>query len=134
MAQGLCFLCDKPYSKGHTYGFKERHLFTIEVCVDDEPIEDGGNDLNTLDKKWEDACICLQVLTKDKSHNTMRVVGMFGRKPLHILVYSRSTHNFLEIEYAKTLGYKLEQIHPLEFTVALEQIYYVSINVEIFSW
>ena len=118
MARGLCFICDKPYSKGHNCGFKEPHLFTIEVYGEEENDEVETEECNNAEKKWEDACISLQALTGDRSHNTMRVVGMYERKPLHILVDSGSTHNFLDIRYAKSLGCKLEQIHPLEVNVA----------------
>lgn len=34
----------------------------------------------------------------------MRVVGMVKKKPLHILIDSGSTHNFLELDYAKGLS------------------------------
>lgn len=47
----------------------------------------------------------------------MRVVGMFGKTPLHIQVDSGSTHNFLDLEYARSVECKLDQIHPLEVTV-----------------
>lgn len=51
MAQGLCFLCDKPYNKGHKCGFKEPQLFTIEVCADDESEEDKDDSIGNLEKK-----------------------------------------------------------------------------------
>lgn len=40
IAQGLCYLCDKPYEKGHKCGFKEPQLFITEILKDEE---DKGN-------------------------------------------------------------------------------------------
>jgi len=48
----------------------------------------------------------------------MRVTGYYGQKPLHILIDSGSTHNFLDAGLAKKLGCKLEPIGSQAITVA----------------
>lgn len=47
------------------------------------------------------------------TYQTMRVVRMYDKKLLHILLDSGSTHNFFDLELAKKLGYKLESVAPL---------------------
>jgi len=39
----------------------------------------------------------------------MRVTGLHGKNPLHILLNSGSTHNFLDISMAKKLGCIIEK-------------------------
>ncbi|CAO2838144.1 unnamed protein product [Amaranthus hypochondriacus] len=116
IAKGLCYLCDKPYTRGHKCGFKEPQLFTIEVLADDK---DEGNKM--MDDEYDsytmkEPCISLHALTGEQTFHTMKIVGFVKNKPLHILVDSGSTHNFLDIEYAKKLGCELEQIPPQEVT------------------
>lgn len=48
----------------------------------------------------------------------MRVVGMVGNKPLHILGDLGSTHNFLDLTIAMKLGSELESISPQVVIVA----------------
>ena len=47
----------------------------------------------------------------------MRVTVFVKNKPLHILVDSGSTHNFLDVEVAKKLGCKLEKVGPMRVDV-----------------
>ncbi|CAO2840780.1 unnamed protein product [Amaranthus hypochondriacus] len=121
IAQGLCYLCDKPYEKGHKCDFKEPQLFTIEVLgdADEEGNEYMDDEYSSLPvQEFDEPHISLHALTGEQAFHTMRVVGFVKHKPLHILIDSRSTHNFLDIEYAKKLGCVLEQITPQEVIVA----------------
>lgn len=68
--------------------------------------------------KDSEACISVHALTGEQNYHTMRIVGMVKRKSVHILIDSGSTHNFLDLEYAKTLGCELEQIPPQVVSVA----------------
>lgn len=63
-------------------------------------------------------CISLSALSGNHNFHTMRVVGMVEGKPLHILIDSGSTHNFLDLNLAKKLGCELEKIVPQAVTVA----------------
>ena len=47
----------------------------------------------------------------------MRVTGLHGRSPLHILIDSESTHNFLDFQMAKKLGCRIEPIQSPAITV-----------------
>ena len=48
----------------------------------------------------------------------MKVIVFVRRKPLHILIDSRSTHNFLDVKVAKKLGCKMETIRPMRVDMA----------------
>lgn len=48
----------------------------------------------------------------------MRVVGLAEKKAIHILIDTGSTHNFLDLEYARTMGCTLEPISQQSVTVA----------------
>ena len=53
-----------------------------------------------------------------KGYQTMRVTVYVKTKPLHILIDSSSTHNFLDIGVAKKLGCEVEEIGPMKVDVA----------------
>ncbi|XP_021765492.1 uncharacterized protein LOC110730018 [Chenopodium quinoa] len=73
----------------------------------------------------EDSLICdseprisMNALSGNQSFHTMRVVGMMNGKPLHIVIDSGSTHNFLDLTLATKLGCQVEKISPQSVTVA----------------
>lgn len=53
-----------------------------------------------------------------KRFSTIRVTGRVGRKALHILIDSGSTHNFLDIQLAKKLGLQLTRVKSVMVDVA----------------
>ena len=90
-------------------------MFTLEIKGGDEGefeecLEDEGNDseMNKYMLGGEDQQsiphISLNALSGVPTHNTMRVKGHVLKLLLHILMDSRSTHNFLDIYTAKKLG------------------------------
>lgn len=60
----------------------------------------------------------MNALLANTTYQTMRVIGMHSNKFIHILIDSGSTHNFLDLELAKKLGYTLEAINLLCIVVA----------------
>ena len=48
----------------------------------------------------------------------MRAIGYCGKKPLHILIDSGSTHNFLDLHIAQKMGYQTEAMDIVSITVA----------------
>ena len=70
IVQGLYYLCDKPYERGHKCGFKEPQLFTIEILTDEE---DEGNKF--IDEEYncaktqeiEEPYISLHTLIREQS-------------------------------------------------------------------
>lgn len=64
------------------------------------------------------ACISLQALTSTNAYQTMRVVGLVQKRPVHILIDTSNTHNFIDFEYAKKLACVMESISLQSITVA----------------
>ena len=61
--------------------------------------------------------ISLQALQGMSSFQTMKVTGRVGLQPIHILIDSGSTHNFLDITTAKKLRCELLKIPPIRVAV-----------------
>jgi len=54
--------------------------------------------------------ISMNAICGNTGFQTMRINGHVGKKTIHILIDSRSTHNFLDVNLAKGLGCKLEPL------------------------
>lgn len=50
--------------------------------------------------------------------NTMRIKGTIGSRVMHILVDTRSSHNFLNEQFSKILEGQIKEMHPLKVSVA----------------
>ena len=121
LAKGLCFFCDQPYERGHKCNIKKIQLFLIEIPgKDDEELAELVQETDEdLGGRMEDQPqISMHTLSGSKSFQTMRVKGLYGRTPLHILIDSDNTHNFLDITLAKRLGCRMEEIPAQSITVA----------------
>ncbi|XP_074278160.1 uncharacterized protein LOC141601756 [Silene latifolia] len=128
IAKGLCYLCDQPYDRNHQCKFKQSQLFTIFVPAENEWGSEGDfgdarlDDSHRFDNEFEvnnvDPCISVNALAGNQAFQAMRVTGYIGKKPLHILVNSGITHNFLDLSLAKKMGLDLEKITPQAVTVA----------------
>jgi len=69
-----------------------------------------------------------------KTMRTMRVISFVRKKPIHILIDSGSTNNFLYVQVAKRLGCKIEPMKPLRVSVADGNTLAISSMVKKFSW
>ncbi|XP_074336044.1 uncharacterized protein LOC141673210 [Apium graveolens] len=120
MAKGLCYYCDKKYERGHKCQFKEAQLFAVEIPCEEEEnsIEEEELDETRQEEAHNKPSISVNALMGSHTFNTMRVQGWVQGKPLHILVDSGSTHNFLDIGTAHKLGCKKEGIRLQAVTVA----------------
>ncbi|GJS77821.1 putative mitochondrial protein [Tanacetum coccineum] len=99
-------------------------VFSLEVVGID--MEEDGDLLLTKDGIVntyqnfidEPPLISLNALSGDNTYRTIRFRGCAGKNSLHVLVDSESTHNFLDLQTAKKLGYRLRKICPLDVFVA----------------
>jgi len=64
----------------------------------------------------------------------MRVTGYLNKHPLHMLLDSGSTHNFLDIRATKNFGCLIEDRDPLSVTVLDGNKITISSVVKNFSW
>ncbi|XP_074363636.1 uncharacterized protein LOC141704251 [Apium graveolens] len=123
IAKGLCYYCDQAYERGHKCKFKEPQLFTVEVpgkLVSSE-MDLKGDEL-TNESFYEvngdvEFVISVNALAGNQNFQTMRLKGISMGKPVHILVDSGSTHNFLDINFANKLGCKVEEVTTQTITV-----------------
>ncbi|WVZ08838.1 hypothetical protein V8G54_022184 [Vigna mungo] len=117
-SKGLCYFCDEPYSPAYALTHKKLEIHVLEVSDNEEEIVDQLVDIQEDDNPSLDPHISVNALTGIATFKTMRVTGYFKKKPLHILIDSGSTHNFLDESVAKNLGYPLTVIPPLSVAVA----------------
>ena len=119
MAKGLCYYCDKKYERGHKCQFKEAQLFTVEIPCDTTTVITEEEVEGMVQEEFSDEpCISVNALMGSNTFNTMRVQGWVQGKPIHILIDSGSTHNFLDIKTAQQLGCRKESIGLQAITVA----------------
>lgn len=116
-AKGLCYWCDEKYEAGHRCKGKRPQVYQLEVEVGGD-IEEESEDEVDMEGTTECAHLSLHALDGVSFFHTMRVVGHYGKTPLHILLDSGSTHNFVGVTKAKKLGCKVEQITPMWVKVA----------------
>ncbi|MCH88177.1 hypothetical protein A2U01_0009060, partial [Trifolium medium] len=118
-AKGLCMFCDELFTPGHQFKHKHSQLMVLEVDDDEsteepEP-ENPPPEADSL-QAFANVQLSLQALTGVANYHTMRVTGLHDKRLLHILLDSGSTHNFLDLEVAKSMGCKLDAISPLSVT------------------
>lgn len=117
-AKGLCMFCDEQFTPGHQLKHKRSQLLVLEIDEDESPEEDSVDAAQVVEPEqlFDNPQLSLQALTGISNFQTMRVTGVHDKKLLHILLDSGSTHNFLDLKIAKSLGCKLEAISPLHVT------------------
>lgn len=118
-AKGLCFICDEPFTPGHHLKHKRAQLFVIEGEEDSERKDEGNEDVVVDQEVIEEVPhILVHAMAGSNHFQTMRVTGTYNKKPLHILIDSGSTQNFLDERVAKKLGCKMVLIKPSSVSVA----------------
>ena len=119
--KGLCFKCNKRYTKGHVC--KTKQLYVMEGGEDGEeddqlPVldEDKREDEDQL--SGEELQISLNALTGTLSYRTLRGRGNVKKHLIIILIDSGSTHNFLSPAVAKRANIETKNTDSLPVLVA----------------
>ena len=116
-ANNLCFFCDDKY---HTC---KGQVYRLEIVEEEEWMEEQEERSDESTTPFlvdeEQPFISLQALQGLSSFQTMRITGKVGSQPIHLLVDSGSTYNFLNSTIAKRLRSILSRIHPLVVAVAV---------------
>ena len=87
MAKGLWYYFDKPFEKGHKCGFKELEIFIVDIIdFEDDELEEPYKEGCSLEAVHN---VLVQALN---SNQTIRVFGLVHKRPIHILIDTRSTH------------------------------------------
>lgn len=119
-AKGLCMFCDEQFSPGHHLKHKHSQIYVLE-CEDTEvTLTDDTTTLEFEEQEPADTPLTLSVNALDGSSSfmCMRVIGKYGKRNLHILIDTGSSHNFIDLQIAKDLGCLLEPIPPVEVSAA----------------
>ncbi|XP_060212277.1 uncharacterized protein LOC132639908 [Lycium barbarum] len=105
-AQGLCFFCNEKYVPGHKCrNLKQLYLLEFEeedkCCEQESPTEEADQAIEKIQEKLD---ISMHALNGSLGYKTLRVTGYHSKKPLHILVDRRSSHNFIDPSLVEQLG------------------------------
>lgn len=79
------------------------------IDVEEEVVQEEIEDI--------ESCISLNALCGSQGYRTMRVLGYYKNTPIHILIDSGSTQNFLDTDAAKRLGVELEYMPQQAITI-----------------
>lgn len=121
-AKGLCYWCNDKYEFGHKCA--KRQLYRIEFVDDDEVIPAVDNEPHEGDISQAEeeplAHISLHAMTTAAvpQYRTMRITGHAGKRPIKILVYGGSSHNFIHPALVQALGLKTINVDPMKVIVA----------------
>ncbi|PKI74171.1 hypothetical protein CRG98_005409 [Punica granatum] len=112
-AKNLRFWCEEKFVPGHKCSRRQAFLIEVEAIEEDQEVA-AEEELDEIPPPQ----ISLNALLGTRSFQTMRVVGTVGRRLLHILVDSGSTHNFLNEEVGGKLGCLTEPMPMVKVAVA----------------
>ncbi|KAJ8629431.1 hypothetical protein MRB53_022754 [Persea americana] len=116
-AKGLCFKCNKKFTKGHQC--KKKQLYVLDGDQEDsdqEPIQEEESE-EVLEQEG-DLQISINAITGSISYRTMRVHGLVKKQKVVILIDTGSTNNFLNQEVVKRAGVEIVATDPLTVFVA----------------
>ncbi|PIN21602.1 hypothetical protein CDL12_05681 [Handroanthus impetiginosus] len=138
-AKGLCFNCNEKFTPGHQCKFPRRQLFVMDVKEVEEESEDilEEDEVELIAEEHQETTNFQLSTTSSHgfpSFQTMRLTGNSKGKALHIFINPGATHNFLDIDYAKRLGCKLENTTPFSVTIAGGQKLLGNYICKSFSW
>ena len=97
-AKGLCFWCEEKYTPNHKC--KKRQAFVMQLIVEGIEDEEGVGKREIEEEVVTDVQLSLSAMWGIQEAQTMRIIGEYGKKKLHILVDTGSTHNFLTARMA----------------------------------
>lgn len=92
------------------------------------------DDLEVLEQEISKPQISMSALAGSQGFSPMRVRGLVKGRPIQILIYSGSTHNFVDLNIAQKLGCQLEKIPSKAIIVAYGNHIACEHNCKGFSW
>ena len=132
-AKGLCYFCDEPYSMEHSRVHKKLQLHVMEMEEEDDSHDRPPSEATELLQRNKPQ-ISVYALTGVAGFKTMRITGCHLKRPLHILIDSGNTHNFLDTQMAQQYGCIIDTISSLNVGVADGSKIKISSVVKNFSW
>lgn len=81
-------------------------------------VDDGLEVEENVDESALSPQISVHALNDTADYRTMRVKGGVKEKMVHVLIYSGSSHNFMNINIVRKLGCKLDTIQTFFVSIA----------------
>ncbi|KAI4340489.1 hypothetical protein MLD38_025318 [Melastoma candidum] len=134
--KGLCFWCDDKYSMSHKC--TNRRMYSITLEADDhegvvDQLEPAEDELATEDSPIV-SLHALHGVALSFKNRTMKVIGLYKKRKLTILVDSGSTHNFLDAEIARQLGGVIQIVASKSVMVANGERLFCNSMLKAFRW
>lgn len=101
--KGLCYFCDEPFTQTHSLTHKKFQKHVLEMN-DDGELQSSDSEMHATDADMKEPKTSINALTGVADFSTMRITGYHNKRPIHVLIDSGSTHNFLDINVAKKFG------------------------------
>ena len=107
IAKGLCYSCDRKYTKGHKCAKKK--LFYIDCEEEEEKEQETSKEEDihqeqTVEKEEMNLTISCNALKRITIPQTLKIEGHIKKKKVIVLIDSGSTHNFIHCKIAKELN------------------------------
>ena len=105
-AKGLCYSCDRKYTKGHKCVEKKLFYVDCEEEKENEQERSKEEDLlqeQSLDKEEMNPTISCNAIAGITTQ-TIKIEGHIKKKKVIVLIDSGSTHNFIHCKVAKKLN------------------------------
>lgn len=114
MAKVLCYYCDEKFTPEHFQKYKKTTLFSMnfEEETELEMVLNNQEEVEHLDR--EVVQISINAIAGISDYTTMKVKGMHG----NVLIYSGSTHNFIDSKVAELLGCRVREAGRAKVAVA----------------
>ncbi|KAI4304674.1 hypothetical protein MLD38_040150 [Melastoma candidum] len=117
--KGLCFTCNEPFNRNHKCSKKQLYSLIVEPMEDS--VLDDEVQLPEADRTRDGMGTSIYALNGEiggGDTRTMQVRGNYKKRPLHILVDSGSTHNFLDSRIVGGINVVIKAITPVTVAVA----------------
>ena len=115
-SKGLCFNCDRKYSKGHKCG--ENKLFYIDCEEDEEKEQESLEEKEQETPEEITPTISCNSLARITTSQYLKIEGYIKKKKVMVLIDSGSTHNFIHSKITKYLNFLINLAPEFQVVVA----------------
>lgn len=102
--KGLCYNCEEVYTFGHKCKSKQLFVLYTDSTDDRMPSDISSKLASPTPERKDDIAISLNALSGNHSFQTLKLQGKVKNCPIMIIIDSSSTHNFMDITTARSLG------------------------------
>lgn len=115
-AKGLCFWCEEKYTPAHKC--KKKQAYVMQLITEENEEDEENEDKRVEGEMASDMQLSLNAMWGTQGTQIMRIKGECGKRILHVLVDTGSTHNFLSTKMASKLKCELQKAAGISVEVA----------------